>query len=516
MRTSSLQFLLSTLFIALIWLNPFAPGPSPWVAPYLFSLFCVEIFLLLALWVRPASSELVKIAATSWLLAGSISCVVSLLQYFGAASDFNPWINQTFYGEAFANLRQRNQFATLTNMALAALVWLLLQTQTSGSDTEREKRARGTLAFAAAGLLAVGNAISSSRTGLFELLLVCALGGMWGYWRNTFVRRVLVWAVLVYGVAVFAMPYLAGLDLSAYGLAARLGNDDTCGSRLILWSNVLQLIAQKPWLGWGWGELDYAHFITLYNGPRFCDILDNAHNLPLHLAVELGVPFAVLVCGGFGCWVLHQKPWAEPDATRQMAWAVIALILLHSMLEYPLWYGPFQMAFGLCMLLLWHQKPSSDAENSSKRVLNKSSALILYASTTTLLMAFVLYAMWDYRRISQIYLPPESRDVYYRSDTLSKIRSSWLFADQVQFAELMITPLTQANAAWTFNTAKALLHYSPEPRVVERLIESAVMLGRDEDAMAYLARYRAAFPKDHAIWANANTKPNTVLGKPKN
>ena len=28
--------------------------------------------------------------------------------------------------------------------------------------------------------------------------------------------------------------------------------------------------------------MDYAHFVTLYPGERFCDILDNAHNLPLH------------------------------------------------------------------------------------------------------------------------------------------------------------------------------------------------------------------------------------------
>ena len=70
------------------------------------------------------------------------------------------------------------------------------------------------------------------------------------------------------------------------------------------------------------------------------------------------------------------------------------------------------------------------------------------------------------------------------------------------FAELLTTPLILANAEWTFNTAKQLLHYSPESRVVEKLIESAVLLGKDEEALAYLARYKAAFPKEHALWAN--------------
>ena len=446
-----------------------------------------------------------------WLLAGLASCVMGLLQYFNAASELSFLINQTQPGEAFANLRQRNQFATLTNISLAALLWLSAQTQQL--QTAAKTRRLGWL-LVAASLLAVGNAMSSSRTGLFQLLLLCGVYAVWGGLRGTRVRSLLLTAVLVYVVAMFAMPWAAGLDLATHGAFARLGNDEACSSRLVLWSNVLHLIAEKPWLGWGWGELDYAHFSTLYNEPRFCDILDNAHNLPLHLAVELGVPFAVLVCGGFTWWVVRQKPWVEVDTTRQMAWAVIAVILLHSMLEYPLWYGPFQMAFGICaMLLFCSQKHTLEAKNNLKKVSNKPMALIIYAQIAIFLIAiallvFTAYAAWDYHRISQIYLQPEARDAQYRSDTLGKIRSSWLFADQVRFAELMVTPLTQSSAAWTFNKASALLHYSPEPRVIEKLIESAVMLRRDEEAMAVLVRYRAAFPKEHAMWAKANAKVN--------
>ncbi len=437
---------------------------------------------------------------------------MGLLQYFGIAADFEPWINQTRYGEAFANLRQRNLFATLTSIAIAALVWLVLESQ--GSRTKPRSWTVALVLALIAGLLAVGNAISSSRTGLFELVLLCALYGLWGQWHQPEVRKVLLYSLLAYVLALFAAPYLAGLDLSIHGAISRLDDDELCSSRLTLWSNVLHLIAQKPWLGWGWGELDYAHLATLYDAPRFCSILDNAHNLPLHLAVELGVPFAVLVCGCFAWWVLRQKPWAERDATRQMAWAVMAVILLHSMLEYPLWYGPFQMAFGICVIvLMWRQKQPLEAENSSKKVVNLPLALILRAqaaiiSVVSILLLLIAYAAWDYHRISQIYLVPESRSAAYRTDTLNKIRSSWLFSSQVQFAELLVTPLTPANAVWTFKTAGQVLHYSPEPRVIEKLIESAVMLGKDDDALLNLARYRAAFPKEHGLWAQENAKAN--------
>jgi hypothetical protein len=73
-----------------------------------------------------------------------------------------------------------------------------------------------------------------------------------------------------------------------------------------------------------------------------------------------------------------------------------------------------------------------------------------------------------------------------------------LFRNQVQFAELTTTPVTAENAAQLCDQALQLLHFSPEPRVVEKLIESAVLLGRDDEAAYYLARYRAAFPEAHA------------------
>lgn len=504
MKAHTYLFLVG-LFIA-PWLNPFAPGPSPAVVPLLVAWFCAAA-VVVTVFFKLNIRQLTAAVACSWLAAGLVSCVLGLLQYFGAAADFSPWINQTRYGEAFANLRQRNQFATLTNISFAALLWLFWTA--SKAEEELVICANKTIALGcfSAGVLMIGNAASSSRTGLFQLLLLCVLCGWWGHWRSRAVRWVLGCAVLAYGISAISLPYLAGLDLSEYGVVARLGQDEACGSRLILWSNVLQLIAQKPWLGWGWGELDYAHFITLYNAPRFCDILDNAHNLPLHLAVELGVPAALMICGGFSWWAWRRKPWAERDATRQMAWAVMAVILLHSMLEYPLWYGPFQMAFGLCVLLLWRQKQPAEAENSLKKASNWPLAHILRVQAALILIAFIGYAAWDYHRVSQIYLEPESRSEAYRTDTLDKIRSSWLYADQVQFAELLTTPLTLANAEWTLTTAKQLLHYSPEPRVIEKLIESAVLLGKDDEALAYLARYKAAFPKEHALWAKADPKP---------
>jgi O-antigen ligase len=502
---------LAKVFVLLPWLNPFTFGPSPAVVPLLFSSVCAVVLLAGSL-VIPSHvlrDHLSRATATAWLLAALFSSLMGLLQYFGETAVFGVWVNSAGMGEAFANLRQRNQFATLTNIGLAALLWWLVQ----GKSLWPARRPAAGQASVKTGqlpwvwggvavLLAMGNAASSSRTGLLQLFMLMLLAWWWcgkqGAGQAREVRVILLAAALAYVVAVIALPRLAGLDPNATGMLARLqAGDPACASRLTLWGNVLHLIMQKPWLGWGWGNLDYAHFITLYPGARFCDILDNAHNLPLHLAVELGLPVALLVCG-VGLWLVWRaQPWREADPTRQLAWSVLAVILLHSLLEYPLWYGPFQMAFGLSVWMLWRVEASSSKNTDAFRPV----ARILFAQAAIFLIAFIAYAAWDYHRISQIYLVQNRRAAAYQDNTLEKIQGSWLFKNQVRFAELTTTSLTPANAAHVNSLAKDVLHFSPEGRVIEKLVESAVMLGRDDEALYYLARYRAAFPDSHARWA---------------
>lgn len=499
-----MQFIATFFLFALPWLNPFAPGPSPAIVPLFFSWSCVGALIALRCRVFSPLPEKhgVSVVAWAWLAAGLLSSAMGLYQYFDSPISLIPWINQARLGEAFANLRQRNQFASLTNIALVSLIWFAaVLTLKEKLNLSPIKRLQG-LSMLAAVLLAFGNAASSSRTGMLQLLLICGLCWTWGLWRQRLTRRVLLTAIIAYVVATLALPWLAGFDLFQQGMSARLrAGDSLCSSRLTLWSNVLHLITQKPWLGWGWGELDYAHYITLYEGPRFCEILDNAHNLPLHLAVELGLPLSLAICGSFTYWVLQQKPWRELNLTRQLAWSVLAVILLHSLLEYPLWYGPFQIAFGLCLAMLWSTRAKLIDQPEPERKASKPLSTSAYtALLATISIACIAYAGWDYRRISQIYLSPELRDAAYRSDTLNKIRSSWLFATQVRFAELNITPLTSDNAEWVFETATAMLHYSPEPRVIEKVIESSLLLRRNGDALMHMARYRAAFPVEYAQW----------------
>jgi hypothetical protein len=124
-------------------------------------------------------------------------------------------------------------------------------------------------------------------------------------------------------------------------------------------------------------------------------------------------------------------------------------------------------------------------------------------AAAALLIVVCAYVGWDYWRISQIYLPVSERSAAYREGTLDKARDSWLFADQVKFAELGVTPLTRDNAAHIHTLALDMLHFSPEQKVAEKLIESALLMGNTEEAAYFELRYRAAFPQDYVLWQKA-------------
>lgn len=437
--------------------------------------------------------------ALAWgvLATAVINAVVGLLQYYNLAEALLPWVTSPTGGRAWGTLRQRNQFATLISLGLVAALWLY---------ATRKSQRSPVLMGGVGVLLLVATAASGSRTGLLQIMLIAG-GASLVAWRQRRTERpsgtfslphplALLSMLPLYFVANWLLPRLGGggsgkTGASAGALVQRLDPATLGGdSRLTLWRNVLSLISERPLTGWGWGELSFAHFVTLYDGPRFPVILDNAHNLPLHLAVELGIPAALLICGGFLWMVCAAKPWRERDPLRLMAWGLLGVILLHSLLEYPLWYGPFQLVFGLCLGILW--------PGSLKRPKASSRKIAAFAAAAWI--AVIGYAAWDYTRVSQIYLPREARLPAYRDDTLAKLQGSWLFSRQVDFAELTLTAVTPANAAQMHALAARVVHFSPEPRVIVKLIESAELVGRDAEAHMWAQRFRAAFPIEFARW----------------
>ena len=458
------------------------------------SITCIWIAMHIGKRAANSADGLLHWLLMAWLIAALVSSTLAVLQYLDLAHELVPWVNQPRSGDAFANLRQRNQFASLTSIGLVALFGLAATMQ---SISKRY----ASMMWCALALLAAGLACSVSRTGAVQWLVLAVFVVVWVWKDSKQVHPVLlplaIGAPLLVILWSLVLPWIA-LQLNGVmgaslllRVAGQAQDYAACGGRRVLWSNVLQMLAQHPWQGWGLGETDFAHYSTDYQSERFCDLLDNAHNFPLHLALEFGLPFALVCCLFAVHWFYKKSRLLATNNARQIAFGMMLVLGIHSMLEYPLWYGPFQITLGLA-LGLWAGAATEriDKATPASSTLQQLLPMIMCSA----LFLACLYAAWDYNRVAQIYRQPDMRDAAYRDNPMRSASQSWLFKNQVDFARLMTQSITQENAQETYDLAMRVLHYSPEARTVERAAESLRLLGLDVEAEKLASRIPTISP----------------------
>lgn len=429
------------------------------------TLCLVSIGLASMLSAKTGQSKMANTLAWSWLIAGLANAAMGLTQYFGLTDE--P------LGTAFGLLRQRNHLSTLCNIALLSLVYLWLQHLAKPSTTRYSGHFYAGLACA---LLIAALAATCSRAGLLELtistvsLLAYAIAN-----RHRKLLLAIALTVTCYVVWAYALPLLSGSPETIFGRIAQTATNtrnstgiELQDSRRLLWGNTLTLIQSQPLLGVGWRELAVSLRTTdLGLATRFSEQADNAHNLPLQFAAELGVPFATLWFVLLVWLVMQSKPWQTRAPAQFLGWGVMMVIGIHSLLEYPLWYAPFQIALGLSAGLVFVQPVPYQT-----RAATTMQSPIWQGLAGIALICFCAYAAFDYLRIRQLFIAEEERSSFFRNRTYAQAEASWLFAAQVRFAKLTTTPVTPDNAEQMRLLAHEVLHFSPEPLVFKVLNEA--------------------------------------------
>lgn len=480
----TIRLIVCSLLVATPWFWPILFGPLPAMWPDLFA-WCVGALLLALL---PNSPRAGLCLVWGWSIAALGSCALGLLQYFDLEDGLFPWIVTTVPGYVTANVHQINMLATLLAVGLLCVWWLRVRQLVSVA-----------VATGMSLLLLIGVAATASRTGMLHLVAISVLLLYWHarQWRRVLLVLTVGW--LVYGLVTQALPWLAWATRGIVfdrNLFDRFNGQVGCQSRLVLWRNMLELIAQKPWTGWGAGELLYAQYITNYDTLRFCDKLSNAHNLPLQIAVTMGLPVAVAVSLLFLYALFKLKPWAVANITERFAWGVLLLIGLHSLLEYPLWFGVFQLMAALAAWLIFLCRRDRLAFDDSTSVLS----LQRRAAVSLVLIAGLAFVSWDYIKVSQVYLPEAKRLQRYKDNPFEAAQGSVLFPEYVLVAQVVVTTPSRENAALVLHAAAESLHVTPDSRIIRRVIEAASLLGRDDLVQLHTARYKAAWPKEYAEW----------------
>jgi O-antigen ligase len=368
------------------------------------------------------------------LAAGILSLLVAIIQVFASSWAEGDWVARIAAGgRASGNLRQPNHLSSLLLWSIAALVWL--------HEMEVEKQqlevsvALRAITAAVIALLLFGVVLTVSRTGTACVLLL-ALWGVVDKRLSRFSRVLLCLAPVVYVLSWLGM---SELWQGAQGFAGdiQLHKSDPSSSRFGIWSNTFELIKQNPWFGVGWGEFNFAWTLTPFPG-RPTAFFDHTHNLPLQFLVELGIPLGTLVLGLL-LWALWKAFRAcittpEPDSRMvRTAFVMVLMMVVHSMLEYPLWYAyfllPTAFALGIC---LGHSGPPSAQEPETSVAPSSTWLRRTLIGASIALMIGTVASVVDYMRVVAIF--SASEDEMPLSYRIAEGQKSWFFAHHADYA----------------------------------------------------------------------------------
>ena len=356
--------------------------------------------------------------ATAWVVAGLLNVLVACLQVFAPGLADGDWLaSSNLPGRAVGNLRQPNHLSSLLLWSVIATVALV-----------EMRRLSTQLAAALLTLFVFGIVLTASRTGVVSVVLLA----VWGLADRRLAPRsrlLLLAAPLVYAAAWGAMAQWAAAAQRSFGGVERIAEDmgqgvDYSSSRFAIWSQTLSLLEDSPWLGVGYGEFNYAWTLTAFpNRPKA--FFDHTHNLPLHLAVELGLPLAAAVMALllYALWRAARRAWAMPAAAPTQApdeqpidaptgaaarasVLFVVMIGLHSLLEYPLWYAYFLLPAAWAWGFALGEGEGARAGRAGKvhgakrglRLLNLGAAAVVLGAALSVI---------DYTRVTTIFSSAE-------------------------------------------------------------------------------------------------------------
>lgn len=478
----------ATLLLGVCLLRPTGNG-SGYVFYLLLFLLCYGI---------GQRQENTRLAA--WMAGGLLLCAV--LQSLAGVAQLTGWnierlVMQKIYRQAFGNIGQANHYTDLIFLGLASLCYL-----------RTVQRLPLAVFVCLAAWLCLSGAASASRgawlyTGAFIVL------GSWGLWRSNdpAVRRGALGLLVTAALSVVAQILVSYGDiLSVFGVTSSLARASDAGSngqRLYDWHAAWLAIQAKPW--WGEGPATFYKLsidAMAKTGPTpFSKFAEHAHNLPLQLAAEFGVPVAILVVGSMLYWYLKHL-LRKPSTLSLWALSCVAVTGLHSMVEYPLWYVYFLAPMGLCIGAL----DAQDETLPSLRLSRGFGQIVCVIG-----VAVLSWNMADWMAVRSAYLslnevePEVSADASAEAlATLESVSSLSMFAPIAESLRLQAWRPESGGAEAIAERCERTWPYKPGWYMMMRCGEAYAISGYRAALDRLLMAACEGFPKHHAplqAWA---------------
>lgn len=432
--------------------------------------------------------SVIRILAWSLLVGGLLSAFAGLLQqYFGGSSLIGAFVARKLGAAVYGNIGQRTHFASYISLALVSLAYLY---------SAANLRARLAVLLGVPLVLALG--LSGARVGW--LFLATVLGLVIVFWRahreGPQARRLAVSLgvaaigfALAQQLAVLApfAPSGGAVSTPTTRLFAEMGGPS---ERFQLWAESLWAFLQAPAFGWGWGGFPTMHFDyqATHDALAARMAYHQAHNLVLQLLVETGAVGAAVVVGGIVQWLWGLRRSAF-SLERWWLLAVLGVLAVHSLSEFPLWYAYF---LGVAAVLLGIDSHDRGWIVPAQRV------RLLVAALSVLGGAYLALQLDAYRDFERIFTDGQAA---HDGGAEQGRRVARALADPMlrPYGEVAVAFSTQVEPARIQDRLSLLrraTRFAPYPPIVYKRALLTAMAGESDAALNEFKRAIRAYPQE--------------------
>jgi O-antigen ligase len=496
--------------LILLVLVQFALGKIGYLSQtLLFTSYFLWVALLMMLGQRLRAEIGLPVLATTLaaflVLGGELSALAGVIQHFHWHSFLDYVVVVDNHPAVFGNMGQPNHFADYICLSLVSLGLL---------RTRWQMRVWQILLFAFPLLFVL--VLSGSRSAWVYLLCFVVIAFFWQR-RDKSCAPLLHYSlalVLGFGLMhlVVQLPWLnesannitplgrmleSATDLvgnSASNVAPTVtsaGSMEEKSIRLHIWHEAWLIFTQNPLLGAGMGQFAWQHFMLgpVLRNPIVTGLYNNAHNLVVQTAAEMGLLGLLLLFGTLALWIRQVK---NSPHTIYHWWGcgLLTVLAIHSLLEYPLWYAYFLGVAALTLGML---------DGTTYRLELRSAGRWSLAAVL-LLGTLSMVQMWlGYQRLEDLISTPITsvKEKEQAAADLLEVRKQVLLQP---FVELTLTGFIQAridNFADVRSLNTSAMHFVPTNSVVYREVLLLALSGEKDAAILQQERAIWSYPEDY-------------------
>jgi len=435
-----------------------------------------------------ALTRLCGFGAVSTVIAGGLvagallNAFIGVVQHFGLTTPLDGYIVRPQSMAIFGNMGQPNHYAAYVTLGLFGLAFL---------------HGRGRFGWMATAVLAA------------PMLFVLGLSGsrsVWLYLLTAFVLAAWLKAsnkssqegrrlFMVCGAAIIVHSAIQGMvgagwlrpasRESVTAIERLFSGAASLTERFEVWQAAWRIAWESPLLGIGWGAFAAHFYEHAASRGMSAGLFNNAHNIVLHLFAETGLIGVAALCVPLLIWLLPQLRQTR-DSGQWWLWAALAVIAIHSCLEYPLWYAYFM---GIAALLLGLAPATGFVPRLARRGRMFAVAVIGIGAFNT------LFLWMDYRELEGLYLVTVKQERKIdMTDTVLRLHRNTLLTPYVELVGAYSLAVEEQNLVWRRQLVDRVVRFNPLPALLYRQVLLLAMSQRSDEARARLQLAQRAHP----------------------